>query len=74
MTHARTLSLAMAGLFALTNPSGAETYHVYYLGGQSNMDGFGTVAQLPAELDVPVAGLRGENPVDVNQGRCRGGW
>ncbi|MYB54229.1 MAG: sialate O-acetylesterase, partial [Acidobacteriia bacterium] len=28
----------------------AETYHVYYLGGQSNMDGYGKVGELSADL------------------------
>jgi hypothetical protein len=36
------------------NQKGNE-YHVYYLGGQSNMDGYGFVAELPA-------GLTGESP------------
>ncbi|MEC9092657.1 MAG: sialate O-acetylesterase [Planctomycetota bacterium] len=32
-------------------------YHVYYLGGQSNMDGYGYVNQLPAELAGPQKGV-----------------
>ncbi len=35
----------------------AKVYRVYYLGGQSNMDGFGTVKELPAELNRPVEGV-----------------
>jgi len=35
----------------------AATYRVYYLGGQSNMDGFGKVAELPDELRGPVEGV-----------------
>ncbi len=32
----------------------AKTYHLYYLGGQSNMDGYGYVEQLPSQLKGPV--------------------
>ena len=33
----------------------ADEYHVYYLGGQSNMDGYGYVRELPAELKAESA-------------------
>lgn len=32
----------------------ATDFHVYYLGGQSNMDGYGYVDKLPTELSQPV--------------------
>ena len=35
----------------------AKDFHVYYLGGQSNMDGFGYVKELPTELNEPVDGV-----------------
>jgi hypothetical protein len=35
----------------------AAEYDLYYLGGQSNMDGFGKVEELPAELKEPVEGV-----------------
>jgi hypothetical protein len=35
----------------------AKTYKLYYLGGQSNMDGYGYVTKLPAELQGPIAGV-----------------
>ncbi|MFG0331897.1 MAG: sialate O-acetylesterase, partial [Maioricimonas sp. JB049] len=35
----------------------ATDYHVYYLGGQSNMDGYGRVGELPDELAGPVEGV-----------------
>jgi hypothetical protein len=43
-------------LFILINfaPVFAKEYQLFYLGGQSNMDGFGTVDQLPPELNKPV--------------------
>lgn len=34
------------------------TYRVYYLGGQSNMDGYGYVSELPTELNGRVQGVR----------------
>ena len=41
---------AMALVCMLTATAGAETFHVYYLGGQSNMDGFGYARDLDDEL------------------------
>lgn len=35
----------------------AADFHVYYLGGQSNMDGYGLVNELPEELREPVEGV-----------------
>ncbi|MDX1285236.1 MAG: sialate O-acetylesterase [Draconibacterium sp.] len=35
----------------------AKKYKVFYLGGQSNMDGFGYNKELPAELNKPVEGV-----------------
>ena len=35
----------------------AKSYRVYYLGGQSNMDGYGYVRELPEELRAPVDGV-----------------
>ncbi len=45
-----------AGLLAATLASAGE-YHVYYLGGQSNMDGFGKTRELPAKYRSPVDGV-----------------
>ncbi|HAD60592.1 MAG TPA: hypothetical protein DCG12_15210 [Planctomycetaceae bacterium] len=50
----------------------ATDFYVYYLGGQSNMDGYGYVNQLPDELKGPVEGIpvfhgnpgRDNQPVD----------
>ena len=46
-------------LVAIPSSGFGKTYHVYYLGGQSNMDGYGTVNELPSDLknrqpDVPI--------------------
>ncbi len=50
-----TTILALAAILAPAPSIAAATdYHLYYLGGQSNMAGFGTVAQLPADLNAPV--------------------
>lgn len=35
----------------------AKEYDLYYLGGQSNMDGYGYTEELPKELSQPVAGV-----------------
>ncbi|MEZ5366045.1 MAG: sialate O-acetylesterase [Bryobacterales bacterium] len=47
--------LALTFLCACT--LSAKDYHVYYLGGQSNMDGFGYTKDLPSDLDKPVEGV-----------------
>lgn len=47
--------IVLATAFASLLP--AKDYHVYYLGGQSNMDGFGYVKDLPGELNKPVEGV-----------------
>jgi hypothetical protein len=44
-------------LCVATTAAEAKTYAVYYLGGQSNMDGFGSVSELPDDLDDPVDGV-----------------
>ena len=51
--------ISLLYLFAIPSSGFGKTYHVYYLGGQSNMDGYGTVTELPSELknrqlDVPI--------------------
>lgn len=57
MTLAKTIftvcmTLVLAG--CATQPSaGTTTYRLYYLGGQSNMDGYGYVDQLPGEFVAP---------------------
>ena len=45
-------------LISCAGNSGGTTYSVYFLGGQSNMDGYGYVSELPAELNSPVTGAR----------------
>ncbi len=52
----RKLSLFLVILSISLNIS-AKKYIVFYLGGQSNMDGHGTVSELPKELNRPVNGV-----------------
>ncbi len=52
----RKLSLFLVILSISLNIS-AKKYIVFYLGGQSNMDGHGTVSELPKELNLPVNGV-----------------
>ncbi len=42
---------------ALCGVATAKDYHVYYLGGQSNMDGYGKVGELPEDLKAGVPGV-----------------
>jgi hypothetical protein len=44
-------------LMASGNPLDAADYDLYYLGGQSNMDGFGKTSELPADLQQPLEGV-----------------
>lgn len=53
-------SVFLLSVVVATLPSGvalAEEYKLYFLGGQSNMDGYGYVKQLPAELAGEVEGV-----------------
>ena len=45
----RLLTLSLTAVLSSALLCG-ETYNVYYLGGQSNMDGYGTVGELPTKL------------------------
>ncbi len=50
---------------------------VFYLGGQSNMDGHGTVSELPKDLNVPVAGVyifHGNTMIDSFEVGGQGVW
>ena len=42
---------------ALAPAAGATTYDLYFLGGQSNMDGYGHIEELPPEAAGPVKGV-----------------
>jgi hypothetical protein len=53
MTRARTC-ISVAAILIGTSAACATTYKVYYLGGQSNMDGLGRFEELPASLNAPV--------------------
>ena len=54
----QTLRCLLTLLFGLTcTPANAKTFKVYYLGGQSNMDGYGAVDDLPADLRGDVANV-----------------
>lgn len=67
--------LLLSGVFA---PSAeATTYDLYYLGGQSNMDGFGYVEELPPEAAGPVSGVmifHGNTGLDGEPVDGRGKW
>ncbi len=70
-------TLLLVGVI-MTQPVAAQTtYKVYFLGGQSNMDGFGYVAELPNELQAPVPGVmifHGNPVADDTEGGGRGVW
>ena len=53
----RISQLCLSLAFLYTVLGSAATYQVYYLGGQSNMDGHGYVEHLPDELRSPVKGV-----------------
>lgn len=55
----------------------AKDYHVYYLGGQSNMDGYGRVKDLPKALNGPMNGImifHGNTSADKTAVDGRGQW
>ena len=49
--------IVLVMLFLSSLSLSAKKYMVFYLGGQSNMDGYGYVNQLPADLNQPVNGV-----------------
>jgi hypothetical protein len=54
----------------------AKVYHVYYLGGQSNMDGYGQVSELPGDMPL-VKGVmifHGNTSPDAQPVDGRGVW
>lgn len=55
----RLLAFALALSFALgAGSTSAAEYWLFYLGGQSNMDGYGQNSELPPDLQKPVEGVR----------------
>ena len=55
----------------------STVYKLYFLGGQSNMDGFGFVNELPEELNQPVKGVmifHGNTAPDRGQVDGKGLW
>jgi hypothetical protein len=51
------LRLVAVCLLGLAGAAEAATYHLYFLGGQSNMEGYGLVSELPDDLAGPVDGV-----------------
>jgi lysophospholipase L1-like esterase len=76
LVPSRVATLALIG--ALAAPAvEAATYDLYYLGGQSNMDGYGRVEELPEDLQGPVEGVRifhGNTAPDATPEDGRGVW
>lgn len=84
-SFAKLLSVALLRAIAVTlvtgiaaAPAAAQTsYKLYFLGGQSNMDGYGSVAELPPDLNAPVPGVRifhGNSVADDSVGGGMGIW
>lgn len=70
--------LLLSSLLALPSQSTlAKDYKLYYLGGQSNMDGYGFNAELPAGIDRKLAGVmifHGNTAEDGQAVDGRGRW
>lgn len=83
MTRALAMIMALTGaLFSMSCIPASEsgsgtTYQVYFLGGQSNMEGFGYTSELPAEWLGPVDNVRiftGQMMEDNQAGGGVGSW
>ena len=74
--YSRLLLLCLlVGFF--TSDAESTDYHLYYLGGQSNMDGYGRIEDLPAEIAGPVSGVmifHGNTAADGAPVDGRGVW
>ncbi len=71
---ALTLSLTASLTASLAH---ADTYYLYFLGGQSNMDGYGYVSELPESLTGEVGGVRiflGQITQDLQPATGTGLW
>ena len=76
MCRSSLLACLMFCLF-LPRPASAKDYIVFYLGGQSNMDGYGRIAELPDQLnsvmhEVPI--FHGNTSPDNTAVDGRGIW
>jgi hypothetical protein len=63
--------------FTISGCNNKKVYKMYYLGGQSNMDGFGYVKDLPADLNRPVDGVfifHGNSAPDGTEPDGKGIW
>jgi len=63
----------LTGLLTIAAPLGAAEYQLYFLGGQSNMEGYGKVAELPAGMTGAVEGVRIFNGRIAEDGAAGGG-
>ncbi|MBA4321643.1 MAG: hypothetical protein C0408_02380 [Odoribacter sp.] len=69
--------LLFISLIIFSGCSKEKVYKVYYLGGQSNMDGFGFIRDLPAEINKPVPGVfifHGNTSEDEKEVDGKGIW
>ena len=72
-----TRTVATLCLLLAASANEAADYHLYYLGGQSNMDGYGRVRELPVEETREVAGVmifQGNTAADGAPVDGRGKW
>ena len=53
----RCVLLFVAASLLVVPVADAKVYKLYYLGGQSNMDGYGRVSELPEAMRGPVSGV-----------------
>lgn len=63
--------------FSLCGVASAKDFYLYYLGGQSNMDGFGKVSELPEDLRSPIEGVyifHGNQGIDGQKPDGKGKW
>jgi hypothetical protein len=70
-------AVAVVVLVLAANPAAAKVYKLYYLGGQSNMDGYGRTSELPEELQQTVDGVmifHGNTAPDGQPVDGRGHW
>ncbi|MCI0522542.1 MAG: sialate O-acetylesterase [Bacteroidales bacterium] len=77
MNRANYLVAFATAILLLSCSRKGTDYHLYYLGGQSNMDGYGFVSQLPGEMLNPVSGVmiyHGNTAADNSETDGKGLW
>jgi hypothetical protein len=75
--HLAGVTVLLVAALAADSATAQTTYRLYFLGGQSNMDGYGDVSDVPETLRAPMPGVmifHGNTVPDDSAGGGQGVW